>query len=241
MAGAEHSPRGGDVVAAQGGASRALQTRGLSLDGAAGSVGARSRGQGQSEDTLQRVLPLVLEHVEPEGAALFFDVCMIWRREMQARGFCSKTVQLCSALAGGRDFQSLGQIALRRLDASSSHIERAFYTEARAFLQRSWGGEGDLRRWLQAASQEPDSSVLSRGAASTAQSLGLPLVQWAGKPQGRYPGLHTLRGHSNVVHSVAISPDGKCVVSGSEDNLVKLWHAETGAQVRMSYLTQCID
>lgn len=33
----------------------------------------------------------------------------------------------------------------------------------------------------------------------------------------------TLRGHSNVVASIAISPDGKTVISGSQDQTVRLW------------------
>ena len=41
----------------------------------------------------------------------------------------------------------------------------------------------------------------------------------------------TLRGHSYSVLSVAFSPDGKRIVSGSQDNLVKVWDAETGAEV----------
>jgi WD40 repeat protein len=88
-----------------------------------------------------------------------------------------------------------------------------------------------LQEWLQAASQEPDASFLSRGAASTAQSLGLALVQWGCKPQGRYPGSYTLPGHSSTVESVALSRDGKRAVSGSQDKLVKIWDTETGAEV----------
>ena len=44
--------------------------------------------------------------------------------------------------------------------------------------------------------------------------------------------LRTLTGHEAEVNSVASSPDGQFVVSGAQDNLVKVWNVETGAEVR---------
>ena len=41
----------------------------------------------------------------------------------------------------------------------------------------------------------------------------------------------TLVGHSGLVFTVAISADGKRIVSGSADTLVKIWDAATGVQV----------
>jgi len=41
-----------------------------------------------------------------------------------------------------------------------------------------------------------------------------------------------MRGHSGVVHPVAFSSNGRRVASGSLDHLVKIWNAETGAEVR---------
>ena len=38
----------------------------------------------------------------------------------------------------------------------------------------------------------------------------------------------TLAGHKNLVKSIAFSPDSKSIVSGSYDETVKLWSAETG-------------
>ena len=279
----------GDSAAAQGGASRKRQTRGLSVQGATGSAEAGSCRQeelgsilapvtmclsvrcddpsalagrkaaleavveaalkkvatkfggrglrvewmrvGPSEETLQRVLPLVLERVGPAGILQCFLVGQSWRRELQARGVCSKTMQLCSVLAEGGNVERLGQNAQRRLGASTDDAERATCLDADAFLQRSRGWKGGVAEWLQAASQEPDASFLSRGAASTAQALGLPLFRWVGKPQGRNPGLYTLAGHSSSVMCAAISPDGMHVVTGSHDNLVKIWNSETGAEV----------
>jgi WD40 repeat protein len=38
----------------------------------------------------------------------------------------------------------------------------------------------------------------------------------------------TLKGHTSMVYSVAVSGDGKRIVSGSEDRTVKVWDAQTG-------------
>jgi WD40 repeat protein/serine/threonine protein kinase len=40
----------------------------------------------------------------------------------------------------------------------------------------------------------------------------------------------TLQGHSNYVTSVSFSPDGRRIVSGSGDNTLKVWDAETGQE-----------
>ena len=72
-----------------------------------------------------------------------------------------------------------------------------------------------------------------RQAAATARGLGQHLVCWPDKPQVRFPGLCTLTGHSGYVLSVAYSPDGKHIVSGSRDNTVKIWDAQSGEEVRV--------
>ena len=40
------------------------------------------------------------------------------------------------------------------------------------------------------------------------------------------------RGHSNSVNSVAFSPDGRQILSGSYDRTIKLWDAATGREIR---------
>jgi hypothetical protein len=193
---------------------------------------------GPSEDTLQQVLPLLLEHVQPEGAAQLYQVCKPWRRELKVRGFCNRTVQLCLALAEDGHYSNFSRVrmnVLRRLRAIPRGDAAAVGREHVSFLEKieakieEGGGEPmewSLLEWLQGASQEPDESFLSRGAVLTARGLGLPLVRWVAKPQGRYPGSlplghHkeymswlALAGHAYYISSVAISPDGKRAVSG---------------------------
>ncbi|MEH2324039.1 MAG: serine/threonine-protein kinase [Nostoc sp.] len=44
--------------------------------------------------------------------------------------------------------------------------------------------------------------------------------------------IKTLQGHSDKINSVAISPDGKTLASGSDDKTIKLWNLTTGEQIR---------
>ena len=42
---------------------------------------------------------------------------------------------------------------------------------------------------------------------------------------------HVLQGHRDGVRSVAFSPDGRHIVSGSDDKIIRVWDAQTGGQV----------
>ncbi len=44
--------------------------------------------------------------------------------------------------------------------------------------------------------------------------------------------LRSLEGHTGSVRAVAMSPDGRCIVSGSDDCTLKVWEAETGRLLR---------
>ncbi|WP_392530274.1 protein kinase [Nostoc sp. C117] len=44
--------------------------------------------------------------------------------------------------------------------------------------------------------------------------------------------IQTLKGHSSMVHAIAISPNGQFIASGSNDKTIKLWQVGTGKLVR---------
>ena len=47
--------------------------------------------------------------------------------------------------------------------------------------------------------------------------------------------IQTFRGHSDVVRSIAYSPNGNSIASGSEDATVKLWDVNTGNCTKTFY------
>lgn len=62
---------------------------------------------------------------------------------------------------------------------------------------------------------------------------GVSLVPLAaGQPAGPSGVVATLKGHAEAVYTVAFSPNGNYVVTGSFDNTLKLWEAKTGKEVK---------
>ena len=74
----------------------------------------------------------------------------------------------------------------------------------------------------------PASAAL-KGGATTA---GAALPTMSGQVPGGATLLKTLLGHKDCIYSVAWSPDGKLLASGSYDKMVKLWDADTGQEVK---------
>ena len=173
--------------------------------------------------------------------AILYQTCKTWRKQLSDDGFCMRMFSLCRALADGNSSQTLQRVQAtigRQLEQISNKDEtdQAWWLDARSLVQRCRRrvGPWTVWSWLQAASQEPD-GPLSKQAADTAKMLGQCLVRWPDKPQVRFPGLCTLTGHSDYVRSVAYSPDGKHIVSGSDDRTVKVWDSQTGKEVNVLF------
>ena len=79
-----------------------------------------------------------------------------------------------------------------------------------------------LRVVAQLASQERKGSAVWESFERCDASWKDRVLSWPNKPAGADPMLCTLTGHSHYVNSVAYSPDGKHLVSGSYDNTVKV-------------------
>ena len=56
-----------------------------------------------------------------------------------------------------------------------------------------------------------------------------------------HPQEFAVKGHSDEVTSIEISPDGSLIVSGSQDTIVKIWKAETLAEVRCCGVLYCVN
>src|SRR5690349_11879731 len=60
----------------------------------------------------------------------------------------------------------------------------------------------------------------------------LILVALAGCASGEEAKLYLQLGHSDDVHSLAFSPDGRFVLTGSKDWTARLWDAASGRELR---------
>ena len=99
---------------------------------------------GPSNDTLQRVLPFLVEHVSLAGVVRCSETCWPWKLELQEQGFCPQIFRLCSTLSGPADVSNVHET----LAAQDAVWARR--TAARAWLAR-WPAAQRRRRAALAA------------------------------------------------------------------------------------------
>ncbi|MDZ8184609.1 MAG: serine/threonine-protein kinase [Nostoc sp. ChiSLP02] len=95
-----------------------------------------------------------------------------------------------------------------------------------------------VQEWLKLLEYNPAEDLatipLPLGNKPKRQSVA-PVVQSTGPivlDRQNWQCTHTLKGHSSMVHAIAISPDGQFLASGSNDRTIKLWQLSTGKLVR---------
>lgn len=78
---------------------------------------------------------------------------------------------------------------------------------------------------FQQAANEPDATAPARSAQRPeVTSLATrPWLRWVNKPQRVSACLMTLAGHTDSVTACAFSPDGRRILSASQDGMLKLW------------------
>jgi WD40 repeat protein len=131
------------------------------------------------------------------------------RAERQARANEKKAQTAGAGEAQQRQRAVAGQTsALRNLYVSQMNLVQ------RLWDQTSVGQVGQVRRLLEETAAYPE-----RG------------FEWYYWQRQTHLELRTLRGHGDAVWSIAFSPDGKRIVSGSADQTAKVWEAASGNEL----------
>jgi WD40 repeat protein len=106
----------------------------------------------------------------------------------------------------------------------------AFIHDARRFTisTRSIIEQAPLQAYCSALVFAPEKSIVREAFESCIP----PWIQTKPRVETYWNAmLQTLEGHTSLVSSVAFSPDGKQIVSGSYDTTVRRWDAATGQQL----------
>ena len=107
--------------------------------------------------------------------------------------------------------ETLKEIQQQQRIAYKGEMRRLAVREAKAKAERKSLEDAELKR-------RQDAEAKSRREKELAYKL----------QNQKWRCVHTLPGHSSFVNSLAISPDGKILASGSWDKTIKVWELETG-------------
>ena len=109
----------------------------------------------------------------------------------------------------------------QKLQAALEQLRRTTYTAHMNLAQHAW----------EAGVTDQMLELLERHRPKLGET-DLRNFEWYYLYRLCHADLLTLKGHAGRVHSVAYSPDGKRLISGSADKTVKVWDAQTGQEVR---------
>jgi tetratricopeptide (TPR) repeat protein len=119
------------------------------------------------------------------------------------------------AAARARAAETNANTEAARARAAEANTSRLFYLANMNLIQREWENDNAprVRELLMETAQSPE-----RG------------FEWFYWQRMCHLDLMTLRGHTGWVSSVAFSPDGRRIVTGSWDSTAKVWDAQSGRE-----------
>ena len=85
---------------------------------------------------------------------------------------------------------------------------------------------------LQQAVNEPESSVVCNEAKELLAKASSPLVYWINKPTGASSCKMTIPTHGDPALTVAVSPDGRSLVTGHKSSIIRIYDIETGKEMK---------
>ena len=131
------------------------------------------------------------------------------------------------------DFQILGSIepAFKQLEDPLNLVESALRLSSHILVRDKKQLAGQLRGRLLSCENEYIKRLCS-AADEWKNGVWLSPMQPCLDPPGG-PLLKTLSGHKSTVNDVAITPDGKLIVSASSDRSIRVWNLDAGTEERV--------
>ena len=124
-------------------------------------------------------------------------------------------------------------------DAPARLVQSAIRLSAHVLADRPGELPGQLLGRLSISQENDISALLASVAAHAPRPCLLPSFPSLDPPGG--PLLRTLKGHTNWVNAVAVTPDGKRALSASDDNTLKIWDLHSGTELRtLKGHTECV-
>lgn len=128
----------------------------------------------------------------------------------------------------GEKFKSFGSHSDKITSVAFNSNYKTFATGGADMKVIVWGAEDGKPKGIIKGNTAPVTCVVFNPVnENIANAAGNEIKLWDEK----FRLLTTLQGHGKTVNSIAYSPDGKYLVSGSSDNTVKLWDASSGQMI----------
>jgi WD40 repeat protein/serine/threonine protein kinase len=154
------------------------------------------------------------------AAALVLGMAIsVWQERVATRAktdALQAKAKAVTAQTQAEESRSAEQEARIRSDADRTKLSQLLYAASMNLTQQAWEQDnvGHIRELLAETADYP-----ARG------------FEWYYWQRQAHLEIKTLRGHTAAINSVAFSPDGQRIVTGSFDQTAKVWEASSGKEV----------